>query len=221
MPVVRSSPQAAPWYWSSERKVTGEEVGNSCWRQIAVNGATNEAASSVNTVAGVAEAAIRPPRTGPPTWRPTLSFTPGRLLTACRRASPAIAAAARPRPTRSSTRRRPRRTAVPAAARRQPPVPSPYARRRICGQQRRGPAVPQHAAGRRRLRLTGTSMTGRPSDADAHHGDGARSAPVVAVACHAKPSGSVKGSLPPAMTIRCEPVPSAETPASSAAARRL
>src|SRR5262249_57597003 len=40
-------------------------------------------------------------------------------------------------------------------------------------------------------------------------------------ACHANPSGSVKGPASLPMTIRCEPVPSGETPASLAAARRL
>jgi hypothetical protein len=43
-----------------------------------------------------------------------------------------------------------------------PSMPSPDARRRISGQQRREPAVPQHAAVRRRLRLNGTSMTRLP-----------------------------------------------------------
>ena len=40
-----------------------------------------------------------------------------------------------------------------------------------------------------------------PSNADAPHCDGARSAPVLVVASHAKPSGSVKGSLPPAILV--------------------
>src|SRR5262249_21909481 len=40
-------------------------------------------------------------------------------------------------------------------------------------------------------------------------------------ACHANPSGSVKGPASLPMTIRCDPVPSGETPASLAAARRL
>ena len=37
---------------------------------------------------------------------------------------------------------------------------------------------------------------------------------------HANPSGSVKEPLPPPITIRCEPVPSGDTPASLASARR-
>lgn len=40
-------------------------------------------------------------------------------------------------------------------------------------------------------------------------------------ASHANPSGSVNGSASLPMTIRCDPLPSEETPASLARARRL
>ena len=75
-----------------------------------------------------------------------------------------------------------------------------------CGGRRRGRGTPSSVY---RICLPDRVRTGRQTDR----------ARVDAVS-HANPSGSVKGSASLPMTIRCDPVPSAETPASLARARR-
>src|SRR5664279_2893118 len=86
----------------------------------------------------------------------------------------------------------------------------PLHRRRVAGRVVLGyRALVSRPAAHRRLAVA------------AHHVLGVPSQRVVVAAAHAKQSGSLNLSLPPTLTIRCEPVPSAATPASFAAALRL
>jgi hypothetical protein len=70
------------------------------------------------------------------------------------------------------------------------------------------------------LRLLGLDLDAAGRVRLARCGHGLSSRRELAVASHAKPSGSVKGPASLSMTIRCDPVPSGETPASLARARR-